>query len=62
MSVLSKYRKYRMKACLTQVQAADFLGISTTYLCLIEQLKLNPTRELLAKMISLYQCSSKELS
>lgn len=62
MSVLSKYRKYRMKACLTQVQAANILGISKTYLCLIEQLKQNPTRELLTKMISLYQCRPSDLS
>jgi len=61
MAVLSIYKKARMRCFLSQSDAAELLGISRSYLSVIENLSVNPTQELVIKMARLYEVNPKEL-
>lgn len=55
MQDISVYRRARMQKCLKQNEAALRLGISKSYLCMIENLAAVPPVELLVKMAKLYK-------
>lgn len=54
MSTMSRYRIARMQKCLTQKQAAGLIGISKSYLCMIENQVVFPTMDILVAMKRIY--------
>lgn len=58
---LSKMKLIRMKKGLKQNQVAKLLGVTKSYLSMIENNSVKPTDEILIKLSKIYEVHAKEL-